>query len=397
MLLQRLVEYSRRLDLPPVLYSETPLRYVIDLAADGTPIGITDTADPSGKETRRGVRRLAPSVKRASGIKPLLLADNAEYTLGLARDEAKAERVGEAHSAYVELLEACRLATGSPEVAAVAQFMGRIPDLPLPADFDRAGLVTFRVNDTFVVDQLAVQAFWASENAPSNALQMQCLICGERRPVLERLQANIKGGLIPGGQTSGTAIISANAAAFESYGLTASLTAPTCSDCGERFTKALNHLLSEERSHIRFGDSVYVFWTREPVPDWDPFTLLDRADAEDVRVFMESVRSGTPGAMADPNRFYAVALSAAGGRAVVREWIDMTLPDARAALGHWFAAQAIIDANTGVRHSPVRRRESSRTSHPRRRARCCTPPSRARRCQLACSPPSSCGHARSGA
>lgn len=349
MFLQRLVEYSRRLDLPPALYVETPVRYVIDLDRDGTPAGITDTADPSSRETRRGVRRLAPSVKRSSGIKPLLLADNAEYTLGLARDDAKRGRVDDAHAAYLELLEACRTATGSPEVGAVTQFMSHIPELPLPADFDRAGLITFRVNGTFVVDQPGVQAFWAAENAPGNALQMQCLICGQRRPVLERLQANIKGGLIPGGQTSGTAIISANAAAFESYGLTASLTAPTCSDCGERFTKALNHLLSEEDSHIRVGDSVYVFWTREPEATWDPFTLLDRADAEDVRVFMESVRSGTPGAVADPNRFYAVALSAAGGRAVVREWIDMTLPDARDALRRWFAAHAIIDVNTGAR------------------------------------------------
>lgn len=349
MLLQRLVEYSRRLDLPPALYAETPVRYVIDLERDGTPTGMTDTADPSFRETRRGVKRFTPSVKRSSGIKPLLLADNAEYTLGLARDETKAGRVDDAHAAYVQLVEACRIATNSPEVAAVVQFMGRIPELLLPADFDRAGLVTFRVDGTFVVDQPAVQAFWASENAPADSLQMQCLICGQRRPVLERLQANIKGGLIPGGQTSGTSMISANAAAFESYGLTASLTAPTCTDCGERFTKALNHLLSAEHSHIRFADSVYVFWTRESEPAWDPFTLLDRAEAEDVRVLMETVRSGTPGAVADPNRFYAVVLSAAGGRAVVREWIDVTLPDAREALRRWFAAHAILDLNTGAR------------------------------------------------
>lgn len=349
MFLQQLVEYSRRLDLPPTLYVEKPVRYVIDLAPDGTPAAITDTADPSSRATRRGVKRLVPSVTRASSIKPLLLADNAEYTLSLARDEARSGRVDDAHAAYVALLEACRAATDSPEVKAVAQFMRRIPELPLPSDFDRAELITFRVDGKFVVDQPGVQAFWASENAPGDAFQMQCLICGQQRPVLERLQANIKGGLIPGGQTSGTAIISANATAFESYGLTASLTAPTCSDCGERFTKALNHLLSEERSHIRFPDSVYVFWTREPEPDWDPFALLDRAEAEDVRVFMESVRSGRPGVLANPNRLYAAALSAAGGRAVVREWIDMTLPDARDALARWFTAHAVIDVNTGMR------------------------------------------------
>lgn len=46
---------------------------------------------------------------------------------------------------------------------------------------------------------------------------MQCLVCVQNLPDMERLQSKIKG--IPGGQTSGTNIISANSEAFESYGL----------------------------------------------------------------------------------------------------------------------------------------------------------------------------------
>ena len=59
---------------------------------------------------------------------------------------------------------------------------------------------------------------------------------------LKRLAVQVK--RIPGGQTSGNALISANVAAFESYGLEASLIAPTCgADCGERFSKAANALI----------------------------------------------------------------------------------------------------------------------------------------------------------
>ena len=86
---------------------------------------------------------------------------------------------------------------------------------------------------------------------------------GKERPVLDRLQAKIKG--VPGGQTSGTALISANAAAFESYGLRGSLIAPTCADCGEKFTLALNELLVKESAHKVLGGSVMIFWTRNEV------------------------------------------------------------------------------------------------------------------------------------
>lgn len=352
MLLQRLREYSYRLDLPPSLYAETPIRYIVDLGADGTPATrITDTADATSPADRRGVRRLAPQVKRAIGIKPLLLADNAEYTFGLPRDESKAVRVAKTHEAYLDLIDACAAATRHPAVAAVRCFLADhgFAALEAPGDFDRGALITFRVEGDFVIDVPAVQAFWAATNAADDAPVMACLICGQERPVLERLQANIRGGLIPGGQTAGTSIISANAAAFESHGLEASLTAPTCSDCGERFTKALNHLLSDEDSRIRLGDgSVTAFWTRDETAR-NPFNLLNEARPEDVNAFLASLHEGRRRSAPDPNRFFAAALSAAGGRAVVREWIDVTLPEAEASLEQWFARQAVIDAATGER------------------------------------------------
>ncbi|MBI4321535.1 MAG: type I-C CRISPR-associated protein Cas8c/Csd1 [Chloroflexi bacterium] len=92
MLLQKLREYaSERLALPPALYDASPVRYVIELDADGRLLNPepTDTADPATPQTRRGQRRLVPQIQRTSGIKPLLLVGNAEYTLGLGREASK--------------------------------------------------------------------------------------------------------------------------------------------------------------------------------------------------------------------------------------------------------------------------------------------------------------------
>src|SRR6266508_4405098 len=90
MLLQRLTEYADRLPgLPPPLYAETPIRYIIELDGAGRLLSPspTDTADPTSPRTRRGTRRKAPEVQRSSAIRPLLLADKADYVLGHVADE----------------------------------------------------------------------------------------------------------------------------------------------------------------------------------------------------------------------------------------------------------------------------------------------------------------------
>lgn len=345
MLLQRLKEYAdNRMDMPPALYTETPVRYIIELDAQGRLLSHrpTDTADPGNPKTKRGRRLLAPQVQRTVGIKPLLLADKADYTLGLSGEESKLDRVATCHAAYRDLLGRCADQTQATEVAAVVRFLEANPleQLDLAADFDRSALITFRVDDMFVVSLPSVRAFWAAQHAPTerSATVMQCIVCGQQRPVLDRLQGKIKG--VPGGQTSGTAIISANAVAFESYGLEASLIAPTCADCGERFTKAANHLLADPSSRVLLGGAAFIFWTREDV-GFDLLTFLDKPDTGSVRLLFESPRSGKQSAKIDDTAFYAAVLSGSGARVVVRDWIDTTLSRVQMNLRRWFAWQRI--------------------------------------------------------
>lgn len=344
MLLQKLRAYSDRLELPPTLYSEGPVRYVVELDGSGRLLNrhLTDLADPSSPRTKRGQRRLLPQVQRSSGIRPLLLADKADYVFGYAGEGSKRDRVSSCHAVFLDLVERCLKATGEPSVAAVLEFLRAKPleQVEVPADFDPGGIITFRVDGTFPIDLPSVQAFWAEENDPAtgSAPVMQCLVCGHDRPALDRLQAKIKG--VPGGQTSGTSIISANEEAFESYGLEASLIAPTCADCGERFTKALNELLSSEQNSIRVGGAAFVFWTREET-GFNFRTFLSDPQADDVRALIDSVRAGRP-AKVEPTQFYATSLSGSGGRAVVRDWIDTTVEEAKRSLARWFARQSIV-------------------------------------------------------
>ena len=98
---------------------------------------------------------------------------------------------------------------------------------------------------------------------------------------------------IPGGQTAGTSLISANSTAFESYGLSASLIAPTCSGCGEGFTRGLNTLLESEQNRFVSGGGVFVFWTREE-SKFNFFTVLEDPNPAQVQALLESARKGRP-------------------------------------------------------------------------------------------------------
>lgn len=365
MLLQRLSEYGARQDDEPdlpTLYSKTPVRYIINLDDDGRLLNPrpTDTANPKVAAEKRGVRLPMPQVTRSVSIKPLLLADNSEYTFGFARNLDKQKRVDACHEAYMALLERCAERTGERSVAAVRAFLHADPiaQLELKDDFDRSATITFRVGinvAVFPTDLPGVQAFWAEVNDPDAdpdkpAPVMQCVVCQQTKPVLTRLQGKIKG--VPGGQKTGTSIISANEEAYLSYGLEASLVAPTCASCGQRFTRAANKLLASETNRLTIGDAAFIFWTRDDI-GFDAFTALNDPRSEDVRALFDSPRRGKDHTDLEDTNFYAAALSASGARVVVRDWIDTTVGEVRQHLREWFLGQDIV-ANDGQPGRPIK-------------------------------------------
>lgn len=351
MILRRLVEYAERLEaegeLTPVMYAAVPVRWQINLTGDGELEGDFLPLGGDRQDNKRGNSMIVPNIVRAAGIKPKLLVDNGEYVLGIGRPDSDAAKVAERHRRFVELVRLCADETADESVRAVSEFLVRWDEGEfrdgLHDEFDPQDNVAFRVRGVFPADQESAKAFWAKSTAGDSAPEMVCLVTGRFGPVEQRLPVKVKGLTRIGGQAAGTSLISANAEPFESYGLKNSLTSPISRDAGERFGKALNHLLADEKSRLFTGPSAYVFWTREK-SSFDFASFLNRPEPEDVRFLLRSPVSGRERSGVDAEDFYALALSASGGRAVVRDWLETTVLEAQENLKRWFRAQRVVNA-----------------------------------------------------
>jgi CRISPR-associated protein Csd1 len=354
MILTELYELSQRSssDSMPSMYGKIKIRWLVQINADGSLRGTFFDQKGATKGEQRGKEWVVPDLIRSSGIKPKLLADNGEYVLGLQKEGADAKKVAERHRQFKELILHCTEVTQEPSLQAIARFYEHWN----PEGFEQEGVdpadnFTFEVygvGDRAIYPARAqekltsVQDFWASYTAGEDSPQMMCLVTGkENVPVEIRLPGKIKG--IPNGQTAGTSLVSANAAPFSSYGLENSLTSPISRDAAEGFTNALNQLITGQKTRVYLGPVVYAFWTREESGVDTLCDCMDEDQPEEVRDLFRSPKDGQRRWGIEGDSFYALGLSASGGRAVVRSWIDVPIEEARANLDIWFEAQTIVD------------------------------------------------------
>jgi CRISPR-associated protein Csd1 len=361
MMLAALYELAQRehlVDDPD--YEKKKVDFFLRIDEKGTFRGLIPTRTDGGRAHEIQVPRFP---KRSSGISAGFLFDNAKYVLGLGGEGAERnERCVEAFRALVtELVER----THDEGAIAVARFFDRrkeqlaaITAQHPDGAWTGSEWIAFMLDgddERCVHERPAVRAHWASlrqgTGEDEGGALIRCLVTGAIGPPA-RTHGNIK--RVPDAQTSGAALVSFNAEAFASQGLRQGENASVSRAAAEGYVTALNWLLEGTptrrfRHGIAVGEAaVLVFWTRKASAFTETFSLLmdPPTDPEAVKKLVESPRKGLAPEAIDDDDFYAITLSGNAARVVVRDWMEISVREAKAHLRAYFDALA-IDGDAG--------------------------------------------------
>lgn len=184
---------------------------------------------------------------------------------------------------------------------------------------------------------------------------MVCLLSGEaREPVAT--QPKITGLSGVGGLGTGDVMAGFDKAAFCSFGLEQANNAAMSEKPVREYVDALNHLI---KNHSRkLANALVVHWFKEAIQKEDdplsflaePPELTEGAAQQSAREILASLRKGQRPVPAN-NHFYAMTISGASGRVMVRDWMEGSFEELVAKIEQWFSDLEIV-ARDGGKSAP---------------------------------------------
>ncbi len=339
-------------------YEEKKVEFLIVVDAAGQCLGLQERMQelPGKKKPlipAMLVPRPFPGARRSgTKIDPGFLVDNASFVLGLnapgdaAKKAYPSEELRNRQEQFRGLVAAAEQATGDEALQAVRLFMDQVIDkgwrIAVPDNLKSNALFAFLYApdvDVPVHQRAQVVDYWgrlraAHEQPTPDGAHSQCLVTGARCVAVDKHPPIKK---VPGGSSSGIALVSFNNDTFESYGLERNQNAPICRQAAEAYTTALARLLDADypdpktrvpmpRRNFRLSaDTVVLYWSRAPSQIVDLFSDAIQAEPEAVNAILTSAWKGQPVNLKDPTAFYALTLSGGQGRGTIRSWFETTV------------------------------------------------------------------------
>ena len=321
-------------------WCEAKVSYAIELMPDGKVKGFISlkTEDERGKKkVWVSTTRMVPQmVTRSSGVLPNFLCDNSKYMLGFDKD-GSSKRVLECFQAAKEKhLELLEQAEGEMAASIKAFFETwnpekeeeKLKESEIWEALTDGGNLIFYMNGCEAQEDEEIKELW---NEKQNSCDGEeggntgiCLVTGKKAEI-SRIHRTIKG--VPGAQSSGAALVSFNAPAFESYGKEQSYNAPVGKYAEFAYTTALNYLLSQRNYTFQLGDTMVVYWAengQKAYQDVFSFALVPTVDnRETIREIFDCIKKDQPIKVDDiemdsEQRFYILGLAPNAARLSVR-------------------------------------------------------------------------------
>ncbi len=360
-MLQALMDYGSGLDSEPG-FKTREVRWCIELAADGRFLNVL----PLGDGRRGQMQPRCPDMHNMNaGGKSHFLVETVQTVALLFKANEDPKKVAssiEKHSFFVDIL---RMASNAIPVLtlliSLLEDETKLSELREVLAHHRAkptDWLGWRVDGADPREDSTVQAWWREwrrtdmgnglpDSAPSSGSArdgaMVCFLTGEALQPLPT-HPKITGLSGVGGLGTGDVIVGFDKAAFGSFGLDQSANAAMSAEAAQQYADGLNDLI---RNHSRkLANALVVHWFKERVAqEDDPLEWLNGFESQEqteaaartlARRLLDSIHSGERANLGD-NHYFALTLSGASGRVMVRDWMEGRFEDLVCNVEAWFA------------------------------------------------------------
>lgn len=346
------------------------VRWSIELTADGRFVNIL----PLGDGKRGADLPRCPDMHGMNaGGKSHFLVESAQTIALLFKANEEDKKIASArtrHDFYVQLLRDA--AQSWPHLGMLAKLLedeNRRDEIRAALAMHKAkpsDWVTWRIDGRDPRLEADVQDWWrawrcadqdkntmATPNpgkaaVPTDGGAMVCLLSGlPVKPLTTH--PKITGLTGVGGLAMGDVMVGFDKAAFGSYGLDQSANAAMSAEATQKYVDGLNDLI---RNHTRkLGNALVAHWHKDSLPpDDDALAFLAGMDTDAqseaaalgaAHRLLGAIRAGERPDLAD-NRYYALTLSGAAGRVMVRDWMEGPFEDLVRHITDWFTDLQIV-------------------------------------------------------
>ena len=372
-MLQTLMEYGDNFDSEPG-FKTREVRWCIALDANGRFLNVLPLGD--GKRGMMQARCTEMPGTNAGG-KSHFLVETVQTVALLFKTNEEAKKIAntkEKHRFFVnllrnasvsvsELIPLVKMLEDDRQLAEIRESL--VQHKAKPADW-----LSWQVNGLDPRENKTVQAWWRDwrkknlegnqpDSRPSDEQNMVCLLTGD---VIQPLPTHpkITGLSGVGGLGTGDVLVGFDKAAFGSFGLGQSANAAMSAEAAQKYVDGLNDLI---RNHSRkLANTLMVHWFKEQIhPEEDPLEWLNGFETPEnteaaaqaaARRLLESIRTSERIDLGN-NHYYALTLSGASGRVMVRDWMEGRFEDLVRNIEAWFSDLAIVSRDgKGQAHDP---------------------------------------------
>lgn len=351
----QLMEYARRRSLDPEPgFAPKVVKWALEFAADGRYLGLRELGDAAASRNPGRSFPRCPDLSQGElvTLKGCHFLVETLSVVACQEADAKAEAKHAFFTGLLRRAEELGLAVVA-DALDDADVLARIRVEMAEAKARPTDKVTLLVGGAFPVESGIWHGWWRRfraalrpEVSGDGAARMVCFATGETVEPAATHQ-KIAGLSDVGGIGMGSPLIGFDKDAFVSFGLRQSANAAMSEQAAAAYRAALNELIAHHGR--RLTGAKMVHWYRDRVAeDDDPLPWLEEPpEMEETAAqrraadLLRAIRAGARPDLAG-NRYYALTLSGAGGRVMVRDWMEGPFEDLVAAVEAWFGDLRIV-------------------------------------------------------